>query len=936
MHQDGNGRDGDLRVLLAGRPEWFETPQAAFDADISFVTTTTIHAAVQELDGTPPAFDCVVVDSTLQDADAPEFVSRLTDERADVPVVVAPGQGDGSERLASDVIAAGAESYVPAGETGEELLTSVRRAIECADERKRRQSHAARFEALFDDSETYRWVVDAAGVIVDANAAAADRFPDVDGPLWELSAFDSAVTAELQSAIDDALTGERVGVSTELPDGGSVELSFFPSDDGTVVVEAVDVTRRSRLEEELRRSERLHRITLNNMTDTVLVTDDEGRFTYVCPNVHFIFGYTAEEIHHLGTIDQLLGEDLFDESALSEAGVLTNVECTATDKVGEEHTLLVNVKEVSIQGGTRLYSCRDITTRKERERALSTVHDTARQMLSAESRVEAARSLAEDVVDGLPVDGAACYLFDSTDSVLRPMAVTSAFAESHGPLPALSPDTNTLVGRTFVRGDIAHFDDVRRSERLTNRTTDVRAAAFVPVGDHGVLVIGCDEQGGIDEVTVELADLFAATAEAGLDRIDRESALRERDETLQRRNVRLVELDRTNDIIREIDRALVRAETREEIDRAVCDRLTSAGRFALAWIGERTATGVEVRACAGTEQGYLDALPDTVDATAEPTYETMRTDEPRTVSNVAADPRGEEWRVEALSRGFQSVISVPLQYEGATYGTLTVYATEANAVDGPIDSVLVELGGTIASAIGSVRRRDALLGGTVTELVYGTTDEDCLLYDLAERTDSELVVAGGIERLDDRVLVFVTVERGSVESVARTAREFVAVDEARPITVDEDGGTLQLELSGPFIGTVLADHGAMLRRFAADPTDATLAVTVPASTDVRTVNEVVSGWYDRFELRSRQQRSDGRPTGQKIRSRLTDRLTDRQLEAARTAYHSGYFESPRETTGEEVAETLGVSPTAFYQLNRKAERKLYSFLFDGEGFDSEA
>ncbi len=33
---------------------------------------------------------------------------------------------------------------------------------------------------------------------------------------------------------------------------------------------------------ELRASEELHRVTLNNMTDTVLITDDEGKFTYVC------------------------------------------------------------------------------------------------------------------------------------------------------------------------------------------------------------------------------------------------------------------------------------------------------------------------------------------------------------------------------------------------------------------------------------------------------------------------------------------------------------------------------------------------------------------------------------------------------------------------------------------------------------------------------
>ncbi|PSQ21494.1 hypothetical protein BRD01_11675, partial [Halobacteriales archaeon QS_8_65_32] len=49
----------------------------------------------------------------------------------------------------------------------------------------------------------------------------------------------------------------------------------------------------------------------------------------------------------------------------------------------------------------------------------------------------------------------------------------------------------------------------------------------------------------------------------------------------------------------------------------------------------------------------------------------------------------------------------------------------------------------------------------------------------------------------------------------------------------------------------------------------------------------------------------------------------------RTAYYSGFFETPRRNTGEDVAETLGVSPSAFYQLNRTVQRKLFAALFEG-------
>jgi hypothetical protein len=229
-----------------------------------------------------------------------------------------------------------------------------------------------------------------------------------------------------------------------------------------------------------------------------------------------------------------------------------------------------------------------------------------------------------------------------------------------------------------------------------------------------------------------------------------------------------------------------------------------------------------------------------------------------------------------------------------------------------------------------VRRRDALLGGTATELTYDVTDEESLLYRLAERTGTDLAIEGGVERLDDRVLVFVTVDGGSAEAVAAAANGFVGVDDARAIPTG-----VRMELSTPFVGTALADHGAVLRRLAVDGSGTTLVVTVPGSTDVRTVDEVVTGWYDRCELRSRRERADDPAGGDSIASRFADRLTDRQLEAVRTAYHSGYFESPRATNGEAVAAMLDVSPTAFYRLNRKAQRTLFELLFEGEGFDIE-
>jgi predicted DNA binding protein len=71
--------------------------------------------------------------------------------------------------------------------------------------------------------------------------------------------------------------------------------------------------------------------------------------------------------------------------------------------------------------------------------------------------------------------------------------------------------------------------------------------------------------------------------------------------------------------------------------------------------------------------------------------------------------------------------------------------------------------------------------------------------------------------------------------------------------------------------------------------------------------------------------SDGR------HERFLADLTERQFEVIQTAYYSGYFESPRENSGAEVAATLDISPTAFYQHVRAVQRKLFAAVFDGSG-----
>ena len=952
------------RLLLVGTTAWVEPLADALAAD----TGASVQRAATRGDALDAfreqSVDGVVAECDPDDGAGLAVLRAVRSETASVPVVLATASGD--ETTASDAIGAGASDYVPVGSdldaAVDELVARTERAMRSARRRQTQRDRARQFDATFHDARAATWVLDPDGSLARANGAAremvdADIRALVDEPFWALpwwtaadGAAPSTASGDSAAAADGARADVRRVVETALDgdfgnavvtgagrDGGRViDLSARPVENErgdlvSVVVEGVDITDRVDLERDLRRSEELHRVTLNNMTDTVLMTDEDGDYTYVCPNVHFIFGYTAEEIRERGTIEDLLGDDLFDREALAEAGVLKNIETTATDKAGREHTLLVNVREVSIQDGTLLYSCRDVTKRKQREVALATLQETARDFLYAETHREIAQQVVDDAAGVLDVDASAVYRFDADTNDLRPTAATQAMEDLNGPLPDVHAGDESLPSHSFVADEPLFFDDVHDADRLGNRATGLRSVAYIPLGNHGVFVAGSGEVGAFDEVTRELADLLAATAEAAFDRVSRESKLREQDRELQTQNDRLTALNRINETIREIDQALVQAETREEIDHTVCELLTADDRFGFAWIGETDAAdaAVEPRAWAGDERGYLDSQgfpvePDGV----EPAGRTAATRELTVVENVPGRLRAESWRTDALSRDYLSAVGVPLSYNDLTYGVLTVYAETPNAFDGMVRAVFAELGETIASAISAIERKNALLTTSMTRVEFGADDPAFVLTRLASEADCTLSYRGGARQTEAGSYVFVTVEDAPLDAVEAVANDLVAVDAVQRIGADATGGVLRLRLAQPFLAQELADHGAVLRSATASPAASTLVVDVPDTVSVRHVTGLVEDAVGGVDLRSKQTRDQA---DRSIHAEFFEALTDRQLEVVQTAFYSGFFESPRAHSGEDIADTLGISSSAFYQHTRAVQRKLFSVLFDERG-----
>jgi DNA-binding transcriptional LysR family regulator len=149
-------------------------------------------------------------------------------------------------------------------------------------------------------------------------------------------------------------------------------------------------------------------------------------------------------------------------------------------------------------------------------------------------------------------------------------------------------------------------------------------------------------------------------------------------------------------------------------------------------------------------------------------------------------------------------------------------------------------------------------------------------------------------------------------------------------TFDDHEVLLEVVVAGSVLPTRLVRHGGHPRSIRVSGSETTVVVDVPTTTDVREFVEMLQESAPSLELEARRSVERATRTRQELVSSLFERLTDRQVEVLRTAYHAGFFEWPRESTGQDVAEMLDVSQPTVNRHLRIGQDRLLDQLFDAE------
>jgi len=577
-------------------------------------------------------------------------------------------------------------------------------------------------------------------------------------------------------------------------------------------------------------------------------------------------------------------------------------------------------------------SIQDITDQKERELALESLHEASRRLLGTETRADAAELVVSTGSSVLDVAGVGLYLLDPESSTLDAVACTPTFKHETGGALPVSASVDSPVWDCFVT-EQTRVIDAETDAHSVLFGPDTRERLLVPVGDHGVFVIMTDSP--VEESTRQFAETLVATAEAAFDRIESEVTLKERDAELDTRTRELRQQIQITDTIRRVDRSLVGATNREEMERAVCEGLIEGESIVFAWIGDVSAGRdvVEPRVWAGAGDGYLDAVSLATDEnTREPAIVAMDTGDPTLVSSIVDSLTGEPWRKLALEYDFHSVVSVPVVYEDYTYGVLAVYADEPDAFGDRERSVFEELGQNIAHSIDAIEARQALRAQTLVELTLELDPTEAVLGRVARAAGCRIEFEGLAATSDQEVRLFVHTDADPT-AVTSVFEEFVDVREYRLVDDTDAGALFKITVAGDTLVSQMLHRGATPQSIRVSDGRMAVVVDVPTATDVRAFVEMVRETVPEVELVGRRRIERETTTGPD-RSVLAG-LTDRQHEVLRTAYHAGFFEWPRTSTGEEVAEMLGLSQPTVNRHLRLGQQHISATLFDRDRTDTE-
>lgn len=239
-----------------------------------------------------------------------------------------------------------------------------------------------------------------------------------------------------------------------------------------------DITEKTTREQQVQETTSRLKALYEHSPDMIDVLDSQG--TLLDVNARF-----CEELGY--TEDEVLGRPIWEfDLQVEEAEVLELLASFAEDerrkfdgvyerRDGSTLSVEVHLLRLDLDGDDRFVAIsRDISERKAFEVGLNALHDTAQEMLQAQSIDQVAEIVTDAVADILemPINGV--FFYDEAEHRLRPAAVTTQGKQLVNELPSFGPGSS-LAWEVFESGESRRYQDVSTEAGRYNAETPFRS-----------------------------------------------------------------------------------------------------------------------------------------------------------------------------------------------------------------------------------------------------------------------------------------------------------------------------------------------------------------------------------------------------------------------------------------------------------------------------
>jgi hypothetical protein len=218
---------------------------------------------------------------------------------------------------------------------------------------------------------------------------------------------------------------------------------------------------------------------------------------------------------------------------------------------------------------------------------------------------------------------------------------------------------------------------------------------------------------------------------------------------------------------------------------------------------------------------------------------------------------------------------------------------------------------------------------SITRVEFGFDGGPYPFVAASEALGCEFELAEMIPRGGDRYSEFFNVSDSDPQPILDSATEHGAI-EATMLREFNNGGLFEFVIAEGCPAVELAEYGALPRTVHGSNGVGHIVAEIPSRYDAGAIINNFLEEYPEGELIYKRTEESFTPifTESTFETVLQTALTERQQEVLRAAFDAGYYEWPRECTGEEVAAELDISSATFSEHIHAAERNLLAALFE--------